>query len=214
DECPNASDYDCIQVGTGSSRCIRTAGGCEPQTESYDCAPGFFCEAGSCVDRRLACESDFDCPKSHICHASPNYGFRFCARVHRTCHRETDCSWLGVSFGSYCENVDGDLRKECAGELVSSPGSACLNSDCNTNDAPVCEPNASGDLATCGRYGLCLTNDDCVSGFECLGLGRDGRKECVPTGGSCDRSSECSAGEVCASPRSGDPPSCVCKEAT
>lgn len=218
DECPNASEYDCIQVGSGSSRCVRVAGGCDPATESYDCAPGFSCQGGSCVDRRVPCESYLDCPKSHICHASSNASFRFCAPVHRTCHRDEDCSWLGVSFGRYCADVDGDLvRDECAGESISSPGGACLRSDCETNAAPVCEAGGTGTTASCGDYGLCLTNDDCDSGFECLGLGLDGRKECVPVDGSCDRSSQCPFGQVCAAPRSGGPPSCqagsVCKEA-
>lgn len=218
DECPNATDYDCIQVGSGSSRCVRIDGSCDPATESYDCAPGFSCEGTSCVDRRVPCESYLDCPKSHICHASPNASFRFCAPVHRTCHRDEDCSWLGVSFGRYCADVDGDLdRDECAGESISSPGAACVSSDCQTNAAPVCEAGLGG-TSECGQYGLCLTNDDCVSGFECLGLGLDGRKECVPINGSCDRSSECPLGQVCAAPRRGGLPSCqpglVCEEAT
>ncbi len=55
-ECPNSSDYECGAVG-GLSRCLRVTPGCNPSTESYDCAPGFSCEGGACVDRRVPCNN-------------------------------------------------------------------------------------------------------------------------------------------------------------
>jgi hypothetical protein len=66
-----------------------------------------------------------------------------------------------------------------------------------------------GSLTTCGQYGLCLSNADCAdSSFECVALWQDGRAECVSTGGSCSNITDCSVRQVCATPRSGGPPSC------
>lgn len=208
-DCPNPTDYDCMTVGAGAQRCVRVkpVPACEPATESYDCLPGFFCESGSCVDRRVPCDTYLDCPKNYVCSNGV-----FCAYVYRTCHIDTDCA----GFGSHCADVDGDGRAECVGTLPST-GEACVNSDCADSGAPVCEAGGSGTTASCGDYGLCLTNSDCDTGFECLGLGQDGRKECVRTGGSCDPATDCAPQEVCAAPRTGGPPSCqagsVCKEA-
>lgn len=88
-ECPNTDDYDCIPVGASAPRCVRITAGCDPETESYDCPPGFSCEAGSCVDRRLPCDTYLDCPKSHLCVSTPVSSY--CVRTHRTCRDDTDC---------------------------------------------------------------------------------------------------------------------------
>jgi len=200
-DCPNASDYACDQVGFGGKRCLRVTPGCDAVNESYDCAPGFACEGGACVDRRVPCTDSFDCPKSHICKTDPTA--QFCVRIYRTCHEDTDCA----GFASRCADVDGDGRDECTGLLE---GSACINASCS-NDAPVCENGnaGSGTTAICGDFGLCLNDTECGSGFECLALGADGRKECVPIGArQCDSSAECPLNQVCASGRSGGTPVC------
>jgi hypothetical protein len=202
-ECPNQDDYDCLTVGAGGERCVRVATGCNPATETYDCAPGFSCEGGTCVDRRMPCDSYENCPKSHICLSTPVS--QYCARVSRTCHVDEDCSWLGNNFGTFCADVDGDLRKECIGQRDATE-TACVSSDCGGGS--VCETGAVGSAATCGEYGLCRFNSDCGSGFECLDLWQDGRKECVPTGGTCDQVTDCDPQQVCAAPRIGGAPSC------
>jgi hypothetical protein len=201
-DCPNPSDYDCVMVGAGGKRCVRVTAGCDPATETYDCAPGFSCEGGTCADRRMPCDSYLDCPKSHICLTTPVS--KYCTRVSRTCHLDEDCSWLGNNLGTFCDDVDGDGIDECTGERDAT-GTACVNLDCG---GAVCETGAVGSAATCGDYGLCPLNGDCGSGFECLDLWQDGRKECVPTGGTCDQVTDCDPQQICAAPRNGDPPSC------
>jgi len=201
-DCPNATDYDCIPVGAGPKACVRVTAGCDPVTEAYDCAPGFSCENGSCVDRRVPCDSYLDCPKSHVC--TTTLTASFCVRVYRTCHQDEDCA----GFGSRCADVDGDSVKECVGELGSS-GNACVNSDCG-GSTPVCEMGAVPTAAMCGDYGLCRSDNDCDvgNGFVCVGLGQDGRMECVKSGGSCSNVTQCPLRQVCAAPRNGGSPSC------
>lgn len=207
-DCPNASDYDCVQVGTGGERCVRVTSGCSPSTETYDCAPGFSCEGGTCVDRRVPCGSYQDCPKSHICltvSAGLDPIAQYCARVSRTCVvAENDCTWLGNSFGSFCDDVDGDGTDECTGERDAT-GEACVNAKCG---GAVCETGAHGSDASCASYGLCRFDNECGVGFECVGLWQDGRRECVPTGGTCDEVTDCDPQQVCAAPRNGGSPRC------
>jgi len=169
--------------------------------------PGFSCEGGSCVDRRVPCDLDEHCPKNHVCVAGTNGSF--CRRVQVDCLEDFDC----VDLARSCEDIDGDGSKECAGSFDpnQTPPDACLNSDCTNVSAPVCETAGAGSTTACGQYGLCLDdvdNTDCPSGFECVGLWPDGRKECVPSGGSCSNVSDCSVRQVCASPREGGTPSC------
>ena len=217
-DCPNTDDYDCQQVGNGGSRCLRVTAGCSPSTESYDCAPGFSCESGTCVDRRVGCDSSEDCPKSHICHTGIPTG-NFCVRVYRTCHADEDCRWAGVSLGAGCADVDGDGRDECTGDL-DEPDNPCVNSMC-PESAPVCENGVfgTGTDAVCGDYGLCRTDDDCRDPLVCVALGQDGRKECVEAPASagpcdCESATDCSPRQVCAAPRDGGSPSCqIGKEA-
>jgi len=211
-ECPNSTDYECIPVGISPPRCVKVTSGCSRVTESYDCAPGFSCEGGKCFDRRVPCDDTFfpSCPKSHVCVTTGVASY--CIRTHRTCDKPADCSWLGVSVGEECENVDGDASntKECIGRVDSV--SPCFNSVCGGGS--VCEPGVNATIASCGDYGLCLTNNDCGAEFECAPLWQDGRKECVPTGGTCNQVTDCPLpNQVCAAPRSGGPPSCQSESA-
>ncbi|MGD8608540.1 MAG: hypothetical protein PVH21_14680 [Myxococcales bacterium] len=204
---PNTVDYQCIAVAPGPKRCVRVTGGCQPATESFDCPPGFSCEGETCVDRRMPCDTYLDCPKSHVCVNAPNSSY--CVRTHRTCADDTDCGGF-AAVGSWCADVDGDGTKECVGELGSS-GQACVNADCAASGpGPVCESGAAPSLTTCGEYGLCQDSTDCDTGFVCVGLWQDGRKECVlpPGPGSCDRVTQCPLHQVCAAPRSGGSPRC------
>jgi hypothetical protein len=204
DDCPSASDYECIPVGASSERCVRVTPGCDADTESIDCPPGFSCEGGACVDRRLPCDSYLDCPKSHVCITTTVSSY--CVRTHRTCRDDTDCGGF-AAVGSFCADVDGDLTKECVGERGSS-GDACVSAACNAG-TPVCEAGAAPSSALCGDYGLCLGSTDCDTGFSCVGLWQDGRKECVPSGGTCDHVTDCPLQQVCAAPRSGGSPRCL-----
>ena len=201
-DCPNASQYACIPIGAGATRCVRFAAGCDVATETIDCPPGFSCEGGACVDRRMPCDSYLDCPKSHVCTTTDVSSY--CIRTHRTCEEDTDC--LGTfQAGSHCADVDDDGPTECVGELN---GQACVNAlDCGGSD-PVCESGAVPSSASCGDYGLCLDDGDCDSGFACVGLCQDGRRECVSTGGTCDQVTDCPSQQVCAAPRNGASPSC------
>lgn len=210
-DCPEG--YAC---GGGDTTCVRQSDGCSPGTEAYDCAPGFTCECGACVDRRVPCDSSFDCPKSYTCEPAPTGDY--CVRIYRDCREVDDCALLGQALASACADVDGDGRTECAGQLDGV--NACVNQSapspsgtarCQSDSAPICENGnfGSGDDAECGVYGLCQVDTDCTPEFECVALGTDGRKECVPRGArTCDSNQDCELNEVCASPRNGGTPRC------
>jgi len=198
------SNYDCKSVDGGPSRCIRKASGCLPETEDYDCPPGFSCEKGACADRRVPCDGPADCPKNHHCFTLQNATTSmFCVSRFRSCTVAGDCGRLG----SKCADVDGDDRSECIGALDGVD--ACENSSCEDVSAPVCEALTTA-VASCGNHGLCESDADCQTnaGFECVALWQDGRSECVPVGGSCDQVTDCPLQQVCAASRSGNPPSC------
>lgn len=195
-----AAERECVSIPGEGNRCVKTTPGCD---SSFDCVPGFSCEEGACVDRRVPCFVDDDCPKSHFCHGVDVS--RFCLRMHQSCAAEFDCDGIAPR----CEDIDGDGSSECAGVFnpnLPSP-EACLNTMCS-GATPVCEVGPASGFTDCGQYGPCLENGDCTSGFECLELWPDGRSECVPTEGSCRGFEDCPTREVCASPRLGGPPSC------
>lgn len=197
--CPD--DRSCVEVPGEGKRCVRDAPGCD---DSFDCPLGFSCENLTCVDRRVPCDLDEQCPKNHVCTSVLNS--TFCHRVQIECSFDFDCVGLAPS----CEDVDGDGSKECAG--VFDPNApvvdACINTSCGDPSAPVCEAGGVGSTSVCGQYGLCLSEDDCAAGFICAGLWPDGRKECVPSGGSCSSFADCPARQVCASARTGGAPIC------
>jgi hypothetical protein len=204
-DCPDGANYECASV-LGTLRCVRTTSRCTPATEDFDCPPGFSCQGSECVDRRVPCNTFADCPKNHVCYNVQNSSTStFCVSVFRSCNTDTDCAQIG----SICADIDGDGRTECAGELGGS-GEACVNADCAGMPAPVCESAGTGTTASCGDHGLCRSNADCdtASGFECVALWQDGRSECVQAGGACDQITDCPLQQVCAAPRSGNPPSC------
>jgi len=191
----------CLDLGEEGYRCVKTTAGCD---SDLDCVFGFSCEDGGCVDRRVPCVLDADCPVSHTCETVGLSSF--CHRVHLDCEFELDCAGIAPR----CEDIDGDGRTECAGSPEPNDPSptACVSSSCGDASAPVCELSQVGSQTVCGRYGLCVDDDDCVDGFECVGLWTDGRKECVPTGGSCAHITDCPVQQVCASSRAGGPPAC------
>jgi hypothetical protein len=192
------SGRECIEVPEEGKRCVKTTPGCDT---SFDCVPGFACENGNCVDRRVPCDHDVHCPKNHVCTSSS-----FCVRIQQSCEFDFDC----VDLAPRCEDIDGDLQKECAGTFdPNDPTSnACTNVNCIDTSAPVCEAAGAGATTQCGQYGLCLGDVDCAAGFSCRGLWPDGRKECVPDGGTCSGFEDCPVQQVCASPRDGGVPSC------
>jgi hypothetical protein len=199
--CP--AGRECTDVPGEGKRCVKTTTTCDT---TFDCVLGFSCEGGNCVDRRVPCIQDVDCPKNHTCVGATGSGL--CLRIQQGCLEEVDC----IGLAPRCENIDGDAdgNKECAGVFdpnQPSP-SACVNSDCTDASAPVCETAATGSATQCGQYGLCLDDTGCAAGFSCLELWPDGRKECVPSGGSCSSFSDCPIQQTCAAPREGGAPSC------
>jgi hypothetical protein len=190
---------ECLDVPGEGKRCIKTTPGCDTH---FDCVTGFACEDGSCVDRRVPCDLDADCPMNHVCLGTDS---RFCVRIQTDCGAAFDC----VDVAPSCVDIDGDDRTECAGtfDLNDPLSEACTNAQCGAA-APVCEASGIGSLTACGQYGLCREDSDCAESFSCLALWPDGRKECVPSGGTCDDYTDCPVRQVCASPREGGPPSC------
>ena len=190
--------YECVDAGAGNHRCIKTTPGC---MVTRDCPRGFYCENDDCVDRRVPCLISAHCPKSHFCNVAA--AAKFCERAYRSCNDDGDCP-------RQCVDIDEDGEPECSPTLdTSDPARSCLNSDCGGSD-PVCELGDTDVQASCGKYGLCTTDDDCAANFECVALWPDHRSECVPEpeNDSCTHISQCDERQVCASPRSGGPPSC------
>jgi hypothetical protein len=103
-DCPNGRE--CVDVPEEGKRCVKTTPGCDT---SFDCVLGFYCESGSCVDRRIPCIEDVDCPKNHTCGGATNSSL--CLRIQTDCLFEFDC----VGVAPRCEDIDGDGSKECAG---------------------------------------------------------------------------------------------------
>ncbi len=208
--CPSPNT-ECQSVG-GLLLCVRTTSECDEYFEDYDCPLGFSCEDGACVDRRVPCELDVQCPKNHRCFNLQNTSIsRFCVSMFRTCNVADDC----LQLGSGCVDVDGDGRKECTGVMGGATcdgddiSGCCENAGCLDPSAPVCERPAF-TTAICGQFGLCLDNTDCAAGFVCAALWPDGRKECVAdTGAQCETYRDCPRErQVCAAPWAGGPPSC------
>ena len=165
DECPNASDYDCVPVGAGPERCVRVTPGCDPATESFDCPPGFSCDGGFCADRRLPCDSYLDCPKSHVCVTTSTSNY--CIRTHRTCREDTDCGGF-AAVGEFCADVDGDGSKECVGALGSSE-QACVNANCGGSrpyaSREPCRPRPRVATSACVSATTTVTRDSFALGF-------------------------------------------------
>jgi len=195
-------DRACVDVPGENKRCVKTTPGCDT---SFDCVLGFACENGDCVDRRVPCDpQDEQCPKNHVCEGTTNSNF--CRRIQQGCESDFDC----VDLAPRCEDIDGDLKKECAGtfDLNDPESDACTNALCGNASAPVCEAASFGSTTQCGKYGLCLVDLDCATNFHCASLWPDGRKECVPDGSGCSSFADCPAQQVCASPRGGGVPGC------
>lgn len=197
----NCSDgRQCLEVEGEGNRCIKTTPGC---SKTSDCITGFECEEGACVDRRIPCIDDADCPKNHLCYRETSS--LFCARIQVDCQQDFQC----VGRASFCADIDGDGSKECAGSIELNPASgACTNDLCGDAGSPVCEATSVSAVSQCGRYGLCQTDGDCAAGFSCIGLWPDGRKECVPAGGTCSSFLDCQPNQICAAPREGGAPAC------
>jgi hypothetical protein len=114
-------------------------------------------------------------------------------------------------LGVPCGDADQDGVSECMPSLMPTAPDpvSCDNTQCPGDTAPVCESSVEGTVAVCGRFGPCASIDDCVTGFQCRDLWGDGRQECVLPPVTCVDSSDCSPRTVCASPRTGEAPSCV-----
>ncbi|MBT8482812.1 MAG: hypothetical protein HKP36_14615 [Myxococcales bacterium] len=199
EDCANPA-YSCDQT---INRCLRVVSGCD---DSNDCVAGFACEDGSCADRRVPCASGADCPHGFTCFfASADQ--RFCRRITRPCDNDIDCLTLGVPCGD--PNRDGD--QECMPSLMPNAPDpvSCDLLQCAEVTAPVCESSIEGTVATCGQFGPCDQPENCATGFTCVDLWGDGRKECVLPGGFCADSRDCAFRQVCGSPRTGTAPTCV-----
>ena len=198
-DCGNPS-YACnLEIG----RCLRVDPGCD---DSNDCVAGFACEDGACVDRRLPCSMTNDCPHGYACSfTTPDQ--RFCRRISRPCGDDVDC----LVLGSLCGDADADGLNECMPSLTPNAPDAvpCDATQCMDVAVPVCETTPEGTTATCGRFGLCSSTDQCPDGFECRDLWGDGRAECVSGPGSCVDSRFCGPRSLCASPRTGGEPRCI-----
>ena len=191
----------------GSGNCIKVEGAepgdrglCAPTegpcTSIHDCAHGFRCEEGACIDRRIPCGfRDTACPRNHTCTFAPVDGRLFCVPAHAPCESAGQCE-----DGASCADVDGDTETECL--LL---GTCTSNADCGEGTSCGVDPGTS--QASCEADGPCRAGA-CPAGRTCLDTG-SGTARCVMDGGSCTRDSECPAQAICGAVLPNDPLRCL-----
>ncbi|MEM9071318.1 MAG: hypothetical protein AAGE52_22620 [Myxococcota bacterium] len=164
-------------------------------TSSAECALGFACEAGACVDRRVPCGIVEDgCPRGYLCSFAVVLDLPVCVPAFAPCARDSECE-----PGARCIDVNGDGATEC-----QTAGLCDTSDDCE--EGLHCGVDPGTTQSACVADGPC--NETCGEGLECVDLGV-GTTTCVPTGGECASNAECAAGMVCASPREGASPRCL-----
>lgn len=183
--------------GSAADLCLRPSAGC---ADSRDCAPGYACEEGTCVDRRVRCEAPTDCPYGFFCNDADSWALPYCMRVSRRCS-----SFAGACPPFFsCVDVDGDGLSECRRN-----GEACdTNDDCGAA-GEVCGYDPVAKALACQAHGPCASAEDCADGFGCVDVWGDGVRECVPSGGECERSASCPTGALCGAPSSGGGAMCT-----
>ncbi len=195
EDCPAGSM--CMEVEPGAEpTCIRGSG-CG---DSRDCAFGFACEAGACVDRRVGCDAPpATCPQGYVCMDTSDFGTDLtCVPAHYKC--DTDVACDGVPLFSICADVDGDGNNEC----VSETGSCTTSEMCG--DLTCIYDTRFGGM-NCSSSGLCADATDCGAGYSCVDLWGDGLKQCVEAG-SCSSTADCPAPQICAVPFGETTPRC------
>lgn len=176
-----------------SGLCEPTAGAC---TGASDCAYGFRCEEGACVDRRIPCGFHPNaCPRGHTCTFAPVEGRLFCVPAHPPCDSAGQCE-----AGASCVDVDGDSETECV-----LTGTCSSNADCGEGTSCGVEPGTS--QSSCQVDGPCRSGE-CPAGRTCLDTGT-GTARCVAEGGSCTRDSECDPQAICGAIEADDPLRCL-----
>ena len=197
---PCVDDSDCP-----SGECVRPEGAppsergmCASSSncaETRDCALGFQCEAGSCVDRRIPCGFDaVSCPRGSICSFMPVEGRPYCVTAQTPCENDGFCE-----PGAHCLDIDGDGRAEC------SPAGRCThNGECPAGFSCGVDPETS--QAACVVDGACR-DGECPLGLTCLDTG-SGRFRCARVG-DCARDSDCPPRFVCGSIHATDPLRCL-----
>ena len=166
---------------------------------SKGCPLGFWCEEGSCIDRRVPCSiTFFGCPRGFMCTVVSFSGRSFCVPNHVRCMRSEQCE-----LGMDCIDIDGDGKRECA-----PPGVCTSNSDCEgLNEG--CSVNPSISLSECSMDGPC-GNGECSEQRECVDItGGEAAPHCIVREGECRVNSECPTQQICASPSIDERPRCL-----
>lgn len=193
---PCEANDDC-----GSSNCIVPVGArsgfCQPTagcTSEAECAAGFACETGNCVDRRIPCGYRTSaCPRGMVCGSNTGTSRPVCVWGQPACERDAQCG-----RGARCVDVDGENGMECV------PGGLCTtNEDCEANTS--CGVNPQTSQASCVVDGPCRAGE-CPDGFSCTDVGQGPR--CVVTG-TCDQNSDCGPQSVCGAILPRDPLRCL-----
>jgi hypothetical protein len=166
--------------------CLARVGTC---AAAADCPDGFRCEAGACVDRRLPCVRNDDCPHWERCGPLPT-GVRVCVpRSVEPCSSDDECWEL-----ARCVDIDGDGATECQ----DADGSLCMtNADCRRG---VCSDQDGAPGAECGVRGPCRADGDCPVDRRCVDVNGDGQPECQLASGDCAVDMDCPSETRCLEP--------------
>ena len=117
----SCSDDEGVEGCLRSSDCsdphhICTDGICQAECgDSRDCAPGWFCSAGSCVEPVNNCVIDADCPWDQACAAG------VCGALEGGCASDSECASGEECVGGSCRDVARANRRYCFQVTSSFP---------------------------------------------------------------------------------------------
>jgi hypothetical protein len=209
--CPALQTQACAPFMCGATACL---GDC---VADADCAPGLFCSAGVCGNKRAdgaACGRDEECGSNHCvdgvccnaacggqceaCDVAGHVGACVTVPFGSPHGGRAPCSGGGLCAGectgnarNACEYPAAEttcLPATCA-EGVASPASSCDGA----GSCVVAEGSSCGAYA-CGPGGCleaCASADDCAVGFFCVA---GACTALLPEGAACERPDQCGTG--------------------
>jgi hypothetical protein len=158
---PLKSLADRASVFTSAGRCIEDRG-----TSCTACAPGEFCEDGSCHREQGTCRDESDCPTGSVCRQELLTATARDADGDEVLDPLDNCPSVGNVLQ---EDSDGDgagdaCDAQTCGNGLIEPGEACDGGSCCL---PGCAPQSAG--TPCSDANSCTIGDACDGSGSCAG---------------------------------------------
>ena len=215
-DCVNETDIcfenHCVNVCLAPTACGENSY-CVPQKHNYicKCADGYFGDPIAGCRRRLACDSDEDCPFSEFCHMD-----HFCRSAcvsHRDCNQNEKCE-MGRCIQSCKNDFDCSSDYFCIEwRCIRRIENRC-NNDNECGEEAACRADTRGfndckdpcENTICGRNSQCKVINhssvcECLPGF--FGNPNDERFGCRPM--ECSSHQECKPNQACSNHKCIDP---------